>query len=110
MRTPSQQACVHSSQQPMSSPRYESFPVACTREGTHEVLSARQILAWLEANGTQILIQQIPPGKRRKNRIILGFRLSDGELAAAGAVSIASAVAKARVRLQATECGRKGKP
>ena len=84
MSTLPDKACVHNSQPTVESLTCVSSQELRTRQITHDPLSARQIIDWIESNGTQILIQRIPPGKRRKNRVILGFRRADGELRAVG--------------------------
>jgi hypothetical protein len=66
------------------------------------------ILAWLEANATRLIVQQIRAGRRRKNRIVLEFRESAGEVRTVGAVSIAGAVFRARVRQAAAAQAAKG--
>ena len=65
---------------------------------TQNCPSAGAILAWLEAHGTELVIQSIPAGRRRKNRAILQYRDVDGEVRAVGGATIAAAVWKAAVR------------
>lgn len=67
--------------------------------------SAADVLTWLEANGTQILIQTLPSYRRSKNKIIVGYRDSAGALQACGGRSITEAVLKAAARKQ-TSPGR----
>lgn len=73
---------------------------------TSEPLSATQnrpsagaILAWLERHA----VQEIPAGRRPKNRAILQFRDEAGEVRAVGGATIAAAVWKAQIRLEASE-------
>jgi len=61
-------------------------------------MTGGEVLAWLEGRGSQIVIQQIPAARRRKNRVLLQYRTSAGEIEAVGGVNIRDAVCKARVR------------
>jgi hypothetical protein len=71
--------------------------------------SAGAILEFLEANATQILIQSIDAGRRRKNRVIVGFRRPDGTADACGGLTIRHAVARAQFRVQAANAAKGGK-
>lgn len=77
---------------------------------TSEPLSATQnrpsagaILAWLERHASTLVVQEIPAGRRPKNRAILQFRDEAGEVRAVGGATIAAAVWKAQIRLEASE-------
>jgi hypothetical protein len=99
MSTPSDRACVHSPQASADSLGYSFSTKPCTREFTQEALSASAILNFQESHAMQLLVQEIPAGKRRNNRVILGFRRADGEHAAAGGATIRHAVARAQIRM-----------
>jgi len=65
--------------------------------------SAGAILAWLEGHAVGLVIQPIRPGRRPKNRCVLQFRDASGEVCAVGGASIAGAVWRARIRLEAAQ-------
>ena len=65
--------------------------------------SAGAILAWLERHASTLVVQEIPAGRRPKNRAILQFRDEAGEVRAVGGATIAAAVWKAQIRLEASE-------
>jgi hypothetical protein len=69
---------------------------------TERVPSAVEILDWIERKAESIFIQPIPPGRRAKNRAVVQFRDSAGEVKAIGAPTIAAAVARARLREHVT--------
>jgi len=63
--------------------------------------AAAAILAWLEAHAADVLIQEIPAGGRPKNRVVLTYRGAGSEIKSVGGPSIAGAVWRARIRLEA---------
>lgn len=66
-------------------------------------MNAAETLRWIEEHGTQILIQSLPKCRRPKNKIIVGYRDSAGEMQACGGYSIPDAIAKAQSRLLANK-------
>ena len=80
----------------------ESKPLQTLEETTSNHLlghrnqpSAVEILDWLEAHAAGIVLQQIPIGRRAKNRAIVQYRDAAGEVKAVGARCIAAAVWRA---------------
>lgn len=63
--------------------------------------SAGALLSWLEAHAVEILIQAIPRGHRPKNRCVVQFRDQAGGIRAVGGASIAGAVRRAQLRMEA---------
>ena len=101
MSTPSGEAGGHTLQPAGESITCGPAAARCTRESTQRSQSAAEILAWLERHGTQVLLQQLPPSRRRrKNRVIVGFRRPGGAVDAAGGATIRNAVEKAIARLE----------
>lgn len=79
-------------------------------EQTRESLLGRQkrpfaveILAWLEAHASDLVIQRLAPGRRQKNRCIVQFRDRAGEMRVVGGTTIAGAVWRAQIRLDGPE-------
>ena len=99
MRTHSEAAGGRGSQESMPSRAYGLDTGHVTRVGTRAIPSAGAILAWLERHA----VQEIPAGRRPKNRAILQFRDEAGEVRAVGGATIAAAVWKAQIRLEASE-------
>ena len=99
MRTHSEAAGGRGSQESMPSRAYGLDTGHGTRVGTRAIPSAGAILAWLERHA----VQEIPAGRRPKNRAILQFRDEAGEVRAVGGATIAAAVWKAQIRLEASE-------
>jgi hypothetical protein len=85
-------------QQQMESTNYVSGSQPRTRFCTHALPTATEILGWLETNAESLFIQTITSGRRAKNRAVVQFRDSAGEVKAVGGVSIAAAVARAKAR------------
>jgi len=69
-------------------------------------LSPRAVLVWLERDARELLIQDIKPGRRRKNRCVVQFADASGDVRAVGGYSIADAVWRAQIRLQAAFAAR----
>ena len=99
MSTHSGTAWGRGSQESMPSRAYGLDTGHGTRVGTRAIPSAGAILAWLERHA----VQEIPAGRRPKNRAILQFRDEAGEVRAVGGATIAAAVWKAQIRLEASE-------
>jgi hypothetical protein len=97
VRTHSEAAGGRGSQESMPSRAYGLDTGHGTRVGTRAIPSAGAILAWLERHAST-LVQEIPAGRRPKNRAILQYRDEAGEVRAVGGATIAAAVWKAEVR------------
>lgn len=65
-------------------------------------MNPASILAWLEANATQVLIQTVPAYRRAKNRVVVGYRDPGGQFKAVGGFTIRDAVMKAAQRAAAS--------
>jgi len=59
------------------------------------------VLAWLERNASQLVIQEVSPKVRLwKNRVLLSYRDAGGETRACGGPTIRAAVERAYLRNQ----------
>jgi len=91
---------------PQSISMGKSKPLQTLRITTCNPLLAQRnpgdILDWIELNAESIFIQQIAPGKRSKNRAIVQYRDDSGEVKAVGGATIWAAVARARMRMEAS--------
>lgn len=64
-------------------------------------MTAFEALAWLEAHGRRLIVQQLQPSaRRRKNAIVFEYACPDGNTAVVGGRSVFDAVRKAHARLQ----------
>jgi hypothetical protein len=65
-----------------------------------------RLASWLDRYGVRLIIQQdVKPGQRQKNRVILEYWSFDGTLQTVGARTTFAAVTKACLRM--TAMGRK---
>jgi hypothetical protein len=65
-------------------------------------MNAAAVLAWLDRHARQILIQDISPKRRQKNRCILQYLPPDStSLEVVGSHSIETAVLRAHARISA---------
>jgi hypothetical protein len=65
-------------------------------------MTAAAILNWLDRHARQIVLQDLRPDHRQKNRVILEYQLG-GELDVVGSTSLASAVCRAQSRMDTKE-------
>jgi hypothetical protein len=67
-------------------------------------MTAAQILNWLDRHARQIVLQDLSPDRRQKNRVILEYQTPGStELEVVGSQSLASAVCRAQTRIDAKE-------
>ncbi len=65
-------------------------------------MTAAAILNWLDRHARQILIQDLSPDRRQKNRVVLEYQPPNAtELEVIGGASLASAVCRAQLRIAA---------
>jgi hypothetical protein len=59
------------------------------------------ILQWIEQHARTVIVQELPPTRRRKNRVMLEYRAPGGDKKAVGSYSVAGAVERAAGRIAA---------
>jgi len=66
-------------------------------------MTAVAVLAWIDQHCRQVIIQNIPEGRRRKNRVILSYMPAGAnEVEVVGARDLSAAVHRAQARIDAT--------
>ncbi|MGH9771036.1 MAG: hypothetical protein ACRD4Q_04970 [Candidatus Acidiferrales bacterium] len=63
-------------------------------------MTAFEALHWIDQHASYCLIQQLPALRRQKNKVLLEFRLPDGQRAACGGRNLYDAVQRAAARIQ----------